>query len=650
VAPRFAPRAGKHLLARELLFSEADRTMARITPDGKRIAFATHSSLVIGSPDDLASATPIQIETRGTVGNWYFTNGSDRIVYNQDIEGKEEWRVYAYDLATRKTTDLTPPGTVSAYTLRTSAKQPDKIALVARAKDAIDGDVFVADMRTGKSERIFENKERWIDYDLDADFHVRIATRMTRAGEKEVWRLPAEGHESDRELLLRVPLEDQLTTVTRSIDSAGTTLYATDSRGRDTAALVAIDLHTRASTVIGADERADVVNVLLDGEGKPSAYAVDSGKREWRAVDPEVAKDLGVIADDRHVLDIVSRTRDDKTWILAESAPSESRTWSIYDRTKREKKVLFVERPKLADHELAPMHVVQVRARDGLDLVGYLTLPPEVKRPVPPEPLPMALVVHGGPWDRDTWSGNGLHAILADRGYAVLSVNFRGSLGLGKRLVNAGDREWGGKMQDDLLDAVAWAIQRKIADPTRIAIVGGSYGGYAALMGMARDHGTFACGVDIEGPSDLVAFADALPRDWTPFAGQFRARLGDYTTASGRKDLLARSPITLASSIDKPLLVVQGKNDRRVNERESARIAEAVRKNGVPVTYLLYKGEGHGFTDWHNWRSLIAVIEVFLSQCIGGVYEPFGSALEDSTIDAVLGGEHIAGLAAAALR
>jgi dipeptidyl aminopeptidase/acylaminoacyl peptidase len=644
--PRFAPRVATDVLPRALLFSEPERTAPRFSPDGKYLGFGATvngvSGMWIAPADDITKAKPLHITTAGTVRTWRFANVSDVLIYSLETEGKEKPHVYTLDVRGDRAVDLTPEGCDAADLLHTSRKRPHEIAIGGKARGAEVIDLYIADIRTGTSRRVFTNRERFIDFDFDDDLVPRIGSRITETGEKEIRKLEPDGTSS---ILLNVGAQDQLTTSTLAIE--GSTLYLEDSRGRDTVALVAFDMTTKQTSVIAADDRADIDGVLWNPRtGKPRAVASDPGKRTWRPLDDEIRADLAAISDERHSVDVISMTADDTKWILREHAPDATNSWSIYDRASRTKTPLFVDRPALTKVALNPMSVVDLRARDGLPLVGYLSMPSS--RSSSDGPGPMVLFVHGGPWDRDRWELSSMHQLLSSRGYAVLSVNFRGSTGFGKKHLNAGNREWGGKMQDDLLDAVAWAIERKIADPTRIAIFGGSYGGYATLVGLSHNHGTFACGVDVAGPSNLVTFVDTIPATWRPFLGQFRVRIGDATTDAGHRDLLARSPLMQAATIDKPLLIVQGKNDPRVLERESAQMAEAVKKTGVPVTYLLYEDEGHGLADSANWISFSAVLEVFLSQCIGGTVEPFGTALHGSSIRAVMGGEHIAGLAKAA--
>jgi len=265
----------------------------------------------------------------------------------------------------------------------------------------------------------------------------------------------------------------------------------------------------------------------------------------------------------------------------------------------------------------------------------------------PDEPLPMVLNVHGGPWARDDWGYDSEHQLLANRGYAVLSVNFRGSTGFGKAFTNAGDKEWGGKMHLDLLDAVKWAIDQKIADPKRVAITGGSYGGYATLVGVAMTPEVFACGVDIVGPSSIVTLLRSIPPYWQPQVQVFKDRVGDFLTEAGQKLLKERSPLTYADQIGVPLLIGQGKNDPRVKQAEADQIVHAMQEKKIPVTYVLYPDEGHGFAQPENRLSFYAVAEAFFAENLGGRYEPVGSDFEGSSITVPTGADQVPGIAAA---
>jgi dipeptidyl aminopeptidase/acylaminoacyl peptidase len=282
-----------------------------------------------------------------------------------------------------------------------------------------------------------------------------------------------------------------------------------------------------------------------------------------------------------------------------------------------------------------------------LELVSYLSLPPgdDADRDGRPDrPLPMVLNVHGGPWARDAWGFDPEHQWLANRGYAVLSVNFRGSTGFGKEFVNAANREWAGKMHQDLLDAVTWAVSEKVADEKKVAIMGGSYGGYAALVGLTFTPERFACGVDIVGPSSLVTLLENVPPYWVPFMPVLSDRVGDPTTDEGRAELLARSPLPRVDQIVRPLLIAQGANDPRVTQQEADQIVHALEQKQIPVTYVLFPDEGHGFARPENRLSFFAVAEAFLAQHLGGRFQPVGDDFRGGQITVPVGADGVPGL------
>ena len=357
------------------------------------------------------------------------------------------------------------------------------------------------------------------------------------------------------------------------------------------------------------------------------------------------------IADDLKLLhgllpgnvDIADRTQNDSRWIVVSSAAESPSTYHLYERNKGTVSELFSTRPELKFYRLAPMHGRVVPARDGLGLVSYVTLP-EGQPIAPKSPLPMVLLVHGGPWARDAYGYNSHHQWLANRGYAVLSVNFRGSVGFGKAFVNAGDLQWGRKMHDDLLDAVEWAVEQGIADRRRVAIMGGSYGGYATLAGLAFTPDVFCCGVDIVGPSNLETLLATVPPYWAAFFENLARRVGDPRTGDGRALLRERSPLHAADRIIKPLLIGQGANDPRVKQAEADQIIEAMRAKSLPVTYVLYPQEGHGFAVPENSLSFNAIAETFLAAHLGGRSEPFGDDFRGAEFTVRIGAAHVPGL------
>ncbi len=374
--------------------------------------------------------------------------------------------------------------------------------------------------------------------------------------------------------------------------------------------------------------------------------------REYKALSPKVQPDLEYLTKNfGPEWWLGSRSDDDKLWIIQVTSDLRPGVYYLYDREAKSVTKLFDQRPQLANAPLAPMRPVIIKARDGLDLVSYLTLPnncEEAEQGRPATPLPLVLLVHGGPWSRDAFGYDAEHQWLANRGYAVLSVNFRSSTGFGKTFVNAGDKQWGRKMDDDLLDAVAWAIREKIADPARIAIMGASYGGYATLTSMTRNPDRYACGIDLVGPSELEGLLQTIPPYWTAARPMFVKAIGDPNTAEGKALLRERSPLYFAGNIKKPLMIAQGENDPRVKKAQSDQIVETLKSKGIPVTYLLYMQEGHGFVEPENKISYAAVAESFLGKCLGGRIEPITPGdFKGTSLQIPVGAELIDGYSAA---
>jgi dipeptidyl aminopeptidase/acylaminoacyl peptidase len=343
-------------------------------------------------------------------------------------------------------------------------------------------------------------------------------------------------------------------------------------------------------------------------------------------LDRRIARDLANLAKvQRGDVQVVSRSLDDKLWSVAFTSDDQPVKFYLWDRATQKATFLWSNRPALEQAKLVRMTPVVIPARDGLQLVSYLSLPAAADPDgdgKPGAPVPLVLLVHGGPWGRDSWGPNTLHQFLANRGYGVLSVNFRGSTGFGKKYVNAGNGQWGKAMHDDLLDAVGWAVSQKITGKDTVCIMGGSYGGYATLAGLTLTPEAFACGVDIVGPSNIITLLSSIPPYWAPAIAMFKARVGDFTTEAGKQALTAVSPLTYADKIVRPLLIGQGANDPRVKQAESDRIVAAMKAKHIPVTYVLFPDEGHGFARPENNLAFFAVVEAFLSAHLGGVYQP----------------------------
>ncbi|MHC4862251.1 MAG: alpha/beta hydrolase family protein, partial [Planctomycetota bacterium] len=339
-------------------------------------------------------------------------------------------------------------------------------------------------------------------------------------------------------------------------------------------------------------------------------------RKVWQVLDPAIREDLDALAAVHHGdLHVVDRDRSDRNWLAAYTQDRGPVVYHSYDRDTRSARFMFSARPELDDQPLAEMRPVSYEARDGLTIHGYLTLPPGEE----PRDLPAVLNVHGGPWHRDAWGYHPEAQWLANRGYACLQVNFRGSTGYGKDFVNAGDREWGGRMQDDITDAATWLVDEGIADPKRLGVYGGSFGGYAVLCALTKTPDLFTCGVDIVGPSNLITFSRSIPPYWEPLRALFARRVGDVE--SEEEFLRSRSPLFKVDHIQAPLLIVQGKNDPRVNREESLQIRDALESEGKTVEFLEFDDEGHGFAKPENRLVFYAKAERFLAEHLGGRFE-----------------------------
>ncbi len=631
------------LIPRRMLFGNPERTEVQLSHDGERISYLAPVDGVlnvwVGPVDAIEDARPVTQDTDRGIRFYIWTYNPAYLVYVQDKGGDEDWHVYAVNVETEETRDLTPYEGVTAYPVAMSDRFPDEVLLGINRRDPQHHDIYRVNILTGESRLVVENDFGAARMMPDRDLNPRMARVVLPDGGANILTLSESGK---REVVMTVGPEDELTTFLQYFDAGGRTLYAFDSRGRNTSAFVSIDTETWETTEIAIDPRADVSDTLEHPEtGVPQAVAFEYDRTTWQVLDDSIAADLERIADEeKGEFDVGSRSLDDRRWIVRYERDAGPKTFYLYERDTGKLEYLFSDRPDLEEVSLAPMHSAVVRSRDELDLIVYYTLPVGSTGEtvdLPTEPLPTVLFVHGGPWGRDSWGYDPIHQLLANRGYAVVSVNFRGSTGLGKAFVNAGDMEWAAAMHDDLIDTVEWAVAQGIADRDRVAIMGGSYGGYATLVGLTFTPEVFACGVDIVGPSNLNTLLDTVPPYWAPMLAMLRTRVGDNSTDEGRRFLAERSPLSRVDSIVRPLLIGQGANDPRVKQAESDQIVNAMKERGIPVTYVLYPDEGHGFARPENNLSFMAVAEAFLARCLGGRSEPVGDDFEGSSIEVAAG-------------
>jgi dipeptidyl aminopeptidase/acylaminoacyl peptidase len=637
------------LIPRDVLFGNPERAGVQLSPDGKYISFLAPVNGVlnvwVGPADKPDDAKPVTKDTHRGIRRYFWAYTNNHVLYVQDKDGDENWHVYSVNLKNNEITDLTPYKEVHCQVLEVSHEIPNEILVGINDRDPRMLDVYRVNINNAQRKLVVQNDEGFVGFITDDDLNVYFATKSRPDGSMEVMRRMNDDWKS----FATIPVEDAMTTQPIALDKTRKKLYWIDSRGRNTAALMIADIEGGKSEILFENSRADVSGAEVHPtEKKVQAVSSTFERVQWKILDKAIEKDFEAL---RKVADgdfsISTRTLDDAKWVVAYVMDTGPVRYYLYDRESKKAKFLFTNRKQLEQVTLAPMHPVTIKSRDGLNLVSYYTLPPWTdsdKDGKPNEALPMVLFVHGGPWARDNWGLNSYHQWLANRGYAVLSVNYRGSTGFGKDFINASTFEWAGKMHDDLIDAVNWAVKQGIAEKDKVAIMGGSYGGYATLVGLTFTPDTFACGVDIVGPSNLITLLNTIPPYWAPMIELFTKRVGDHRTDDGRKLLAERSPLNRVDKIKKPLLIGQGANDPRVKQSESDQIVEAMKKKNIPVTYVLYPDEGHGFARPENRMSFNAVAEVFLAENIGGRYEPMGDEMSSSSIMVPEGAAHVPGL------
>ncbi|GAB4315272.1 MAG: S9 family peptidase [Candidatus Zixiibacteriota bacterium] len=600
------------LVPRELFFGNPERVQGRISPDGVRLSFLAPRDGVLNvwiADIGGGNARPLT-DDRGRgihLHHWAYDN--QHILYRQDRNGDENWHVYACHLDTGAVRDLTPFDNIQAQIVSLEPAFPDDILVQFNSRDPQLMDVHRLSLSTGELTLVAENPGGIVGWIPDHDLRVRAAYRACEDGGFDLLARALETDEFSR--LVHWGPEDDGQPFGFTPDGEG--LYVGDSRDAETIRLKVIDIASGNEQIIAEDSRTDIDDVLIHPtKHHVEAVAFHYDRKRWLAVDDSVKDDLRHLADSLDGdIDIVSRDLGDSNWLIACVRDREPVSYYHY-RRGAEVSLLFSTKPALQKYPMAAMRFVEITARDGLTLPSYLTLPPGV----PESGLPLVLNVHGGPWHRDTWTFHSEVQWLANRGYAVLQVNFRGSTGFGKSFLHAGDKEWGRKMQHDLTDAVQWAIGEGIADPKRVAIFGGSYGGYAALAGAAFTPDLYRCAVAMVGPSSILTWMASIPPYWKPLIKLFHTRVGNPETEE--EMLKERSPLFSVDKIRIPMLIGQGANDPRVRQEESEQIVAALKAKGHEVEYALYEDEGHGLYRPENRLDFYARAERFLARHLGG--------------------------------
>jgi len=619
VALSAAAFAQTGLIPRSVLFGNPERSSPQISPDGTMLAYLAPDQGVLnvwvrtlGKTDDRV----ITNDRKRGIRNFSWQYDSKSILYGQDQGGDENWRIYQTNVASKQTKDLTPFEKSRADIIALDPNHPETLLIQSNKRDSKVFDVYSVNLKTGALTLDTQNPGDVQGWQADNDLQVRAAQITTDDGGTLI-RVRDDVKSPWRELMKWGPEETLGNIVGFSPDNKS--LLIITSLDANAARLLAVDVASGKRTVVAEDPQFDASFAVTHPKtNKLQAVVFLRERRDFQILDSDIKADFEALHKVREAdISNVSRDVKDDKWIVTFEGDDSPVYYYLYDRATKQATMLFSNRPALEKYKLAKVKPVEYTARDGMKIYGYLTTPAgrEAKN------LPMVVFPHGGPWGRDLWGYDPYAQWLANRGYAVLQPNFRASTGYGKQYLNAGDRQWAGAMHTDLLDGKDWVVQQGIADPKKICIMGGSYGGYATLAGVAFSPDAFACGVDIVGPSNLNTLLKTIPPYWSTFLAVFHKRMGEDEAF-----LKSQSPLFKADEIKVPLLIGQGKNDPRVNKAESDQIVAAMRKNNKPVEYYVFPDEGHGFARPENRMAFNAVSEEFLAKYLGGRFEPASDA------------------------
>ena len=623
------------LVPRTVFDAPAEHDFVTVSPDGKAIAYTAPSPEAVANVwvEDLATHKKRMV-TRAShrgIGGYQWAYDNTHLLYQSDENGNEDYHLYSVDLKSGAIRDLTPFLGVRAEQTLLMPSHPDEVLVSMNLRDSKVFDVYRVNLQTGATVMDAQNPGDVIGWTADANLVIRAATAFNDNLETVV-RVRDSGKSPWRDLL-KIPFEQasflgQVNggNIVAGFSQDGKKLVIGSSKGSPTNRLVELDTATgKELRVLASDPQADLWQnfardfVLLRDprDNHVQAAAFDYMKPEWHAIDPAVAADLKYLTALQPGAFIVSSQELSGNkwaiWYFTDNGPT---NFYLYDRSARKAQLLFQDRPQLAQYKLAEMRPMTIPARDGFKLVSYLTLPPGS----PAKALPLVLFVHGGPWARDEWGFDPVGQMLANRGYAVLQVNYRASI-INVPYMNTANEKIGTLTDDDLTDAVQWAIKEGVADPKRVAIMGASFGGYSVLRGLTLHPDLYACGVDVVGPADLATLMNSIPDYWKPVKKRWLRRIGDVTTDKALNEKL--SPLYHAAEIHVPLLIGHGQFDPRVKLAQSEKIVETIRKNGGKVTFIVYSDEGHGFARPENNLDFDGRTEEFLHGCLGGRFEPW---------------------------
>jgi dipeptidyl aminopeptidase/acylaminoacyl peptidase len=603
-------------------FDNPEVSGTQISPDGRYLSFMrpwqgkmnVHIRPVAGGEERRMTADTVR-----PIPGYFWSVDGTRLLYVQDRGGDENYHVYSAPVAgtgVPEARNLTPFPGVRTMIMAVPRELPDRIVIAMNQRDRAVFDAYWLNIDTGELTLAVQNPGRLSAFYLDPQNRIRAATGQGEAGETVIYTRDTEAAEF-REVA-RYPATEQVGVLRFHPD--GRRLYVSSNAGdADLARLALLDLATGEKTTIESDpdNQVDFGGAVFSERTKELMATVYAG--DTIRVYPKTQEFATLLNQLRQVHrgspGISSRTHDERMMVVSFTSATDPGATYLFDRETGEATFLWRPRPWLQSDQLADMRPVSYATRDGMTVHGYLSTP----RGVEARNLPTILLVHGGPWARDFWGYDPEAQLLANRGYAVLQLNYRGSTGYGKRFFNAAVGEFGRAMHTDLIDGVEWAVREGIADRSRIGIYGGSYGGYATLVGLTFTPDVFACGVSYVGPSSLVTLIESFPAYWRPFMESTWFRfVGDPADPQTREQLRARSPLYHVDQIRSPLLIVQGQNDPRVTKLESDQLAIALRDRGVQVRYINAENEGHGFVNPQNRLALYRSMELFFRDCLGG--------------------------------
>jgi dipeptidyl aminopeptidase/acylaminoacyl peptidase len=648
--PAAAPAQGlPPLLDRELFFGDPEIAGAQLSPDGHYVSFrrpyqGVMNLWVKGIDEPFDAARPVTAATDRPIPAYFWSRDSRYLLYVQDRGGDENFHVWAVDPSAAaegvipEPRNLTPIDGARALIYSVPRSRPDVILVGLNDRDPSFHDVYQVSLATGERTLLIENTERVGGFFFDNEGNARLAIRQTPGGGTEMLTV-VDGRVGEQ--VYTCTFEESCGPVRAHPD--GRRVYLQTNRGEDVdlARLVLFDPETGEEVLVEEDPegQVDLAGAIFSDVTQELIATIYMGDRlRIYPRSDEFVRDYERLRQTLPDGDIQpgSATADERLMLVSVTRDVDPGSTYLYDRDSGEVSFLYRSRPDFPVEHMASMEPIRYTARDGLEIQGYLTLPSGVE----PRNLPLVVHPHGGPWARDLWGYDPYAQMLANRGYAVFQPNFRGSTGFGKAFLNAGNREWGtGYMQHDISDGVRHLVDRGIADPQRIAIFGGSYGGYATLAGVTFTPDLYAAAIPYVAPSSLITLIESFPAYWRPFLeGTWYRRVGDPEDPDDRADLIARSPLTHVDSIRTPLLVVHGANDPRVTQRESDQLVIALRDRGIAVEYIVAPDEGHGFAGRENRMALAAAIERFLAEHLGGRYQtdvpdPLAERLQAITVD-----------------